>query len=169
MILLKLILTSGIVICATIIGIRKAKRFENREKILREGITFFKILKTEIKYMVNTLPNAIESARINLSSILKDCLGIISVKMLEGNISEALISDSIDEINDLLAYDKQLITSGIYMLGSANIESEINLVDNTIDLLINQYVEAKEIRKKNSKLYKTVGLVTGIMIAILFV
>lgn len=169
MIIFKLVLTSGIIICATILGIQKSKKFENREKILRESVTFFKILKTEIKYMVSTLPNAIESARVNLTTALRDCLGVISVGMLDGNISEALISQNIDSINDLLSYDKQLITNGIYMLGSSNIESEINIVDNTIDLLINQYVEAKDIRQKNSKLYKTVGLVTGIMIAILFV
>lgn len=169
MVILKLVLASGIVICGTLIGIRKAKRFENREKILRESITFFKTLKTEIKYMMTTLPNAIESARVNLVTSLKDSMGAISVSMLNGDISEHSISSNVENIDELLPYDKQVITNGIHMLGSSDIESEINIVDNTIDLLINQYVEAKDIRQKNSKLYKTVGLVMGVMIAVIFI
>lgn len=169
MVVLKLILASGIVICGALIGIRKAKKFENREKILRESITFFKTLKTEIKYMMSTLPNAIESARVNLVTSLKDSMGAISVSMLDGDISEYGISRNVENIDELLPYDKQVITNGIYTLGSSDIESEINIVDNTIDLLINQYVEAKDIRQKNSKLYKTVGLVMGVMIAVIFI
>lgn len=169
MVVLKLLLVLTIIGCSTMLGIKKSKKYVIRERVLREAITFFKKLETEIKYMMTTLPNAIESARINLNSSLKDVLGVIGTDMLDGKHEFDLVFSNMDTITEILPYDKQLITNGIVSLGSSDVNSQINIIENTVDMLNSQYTEAKDDRQKNFKLYRTVGLVTGIVIAILFV
>lgn len=167
--LIKILAVLTIIFAFAMLGIKKAKRYENREKILRESITFFKNLKSEIKYMLSSLPNAIESARVNLDTGLKDVMGLIGTSILENKADSGIVFENVNIIDELTFYDKQIIANGVSMLGSSDVEGQENIIENTVDMLMNQYVEAKELRQKNSKLYKTVGIATGIMIAILFV
>ena len=167
--IVKILLIFTIIFAATSLGVKKAKKYENRERILRESITFFKNLKSEIKYMLSSLPNAIESARVNLDTGLKDVMGLIGTSILQNKIDNNMVFENVNIIDELTFYDKQIIANGVSMLGSSDVEGQENIIENTVDMLMNQYVEAKELRQKNCKLYKTVGIAAGIIIAILFV
>ena len=52
-------------------------------------------------------------------------------------------------------------------LGRSDIDGQINIIQNGIKVLENQIIEASDIKNKNSKLYKTVGIITGVMIVII--
>ncbi len=65
--------------------------------------------------------------------------------------------------------DLQILSDFKKMLGKTNIEgqvSEIELMENFID---SQIVKAEEEQKKNERLYKNLGLITGIAIVIIFI
>ena len=119
--------------------------------------------------MLSSLPNAIESARVNLDTGLKDVMGLIGTSILQNKIDNNIVFENVNIIDELTFYDKQIIANGVSMLGSSDVEGQENIIENTVDMLMNQYVEAKELRQKNCKLYKTVGIAAGIIIAILFV
>lgn len=169
MLVLKSIIATLIIIICTVIGISKSKKYESREHILRETIMLFRGIENEIKYSLNTVPNAIEMVRQNMHTRLKDVLGCITVNMLKGNISQLDISFELDQLLELTSYDKQIITQGLSMLGKSDVEGEIGVISLAISNLENQLVEAGECKKKNSKLYKTVGMATGLMLAIVFI
>ena len=44
-------------------------------------VTFLKLVQNEMKYMLNSIPDAFEKSRMNLSSSLKNVIGAIVVDM----------------------------------------------------------------------------------------
>lgn len=169
MLMIKLIVAGGIVGVCTILGIFKSKKYETREHILRESILLFSGIENEIKYSLTTLPNAIEMVRHNMKTMLKEVLGAISVNMLEGKHEIQDITLELDRLIELTSYDKQIISQGLNMLGASDVEGETGVIRLAISNLESQLMDATENKKKNSKLYKTVGMATGLMIAIVFI
>lgn len=154
------------------IGNLKAMKLKKREYILRDMISFLSLVKNEIRYMMAILPNAYESARQKLTTSLKDAMGQIVVDMLKFEQMEWIdqsIVENISNIEELTDYDKNVFISVLKNLGRADLDAEMNIIDNSITILENQVKEANEIKLTNSKLYRTVGTITGIMIVIIFI
>ena len=158
-----------IVIVCGMIGVIKSKSYEKREHILREAIFLFKGIENEIRFSLTTIPNAIEIVRQRMNTYLKDVLGSIALCLLESNVSNYDLLKELDKLTELTAYDKQIILNGITSLGMADIEGEQGIINITVATLENELNDAIENKKKNSKMYKTVGLATGLVIAIILV
>lgn len=172
MLVLKLIVSAGIVGLCTYLGILKSKRLKDREYILREMITFLGLVKNEIKYMLSILPNAYESSRQKLSTMLRPAIGQIVVDMLVSDNYEMVnqsVVNNISGIEGLTEYDKNVIISSFKNMGRSDVDGQVNIIDNTINILDNQVSEANEIKLKNSKLYRTIGLISGMMLAVVFI
>ena len=172
MIVIKIVLSIAIVCLTAYIGSYKARKLKKREYILREMVTFLKLVENEIRYMLNILPNAYEIARQKLNTELKMAIGGIVVDMLDTkNVTyiEGSIEKNISEIESLEKYDKEIIISTLKNLGRSDVEGQINIIQNTINILESQISEANEIKSTNSKLYKTIGIITGLMLVIIFI
>lgn len=172
MIVIKIIISISIVCITAYIGTYKARKLKQREYILREMVTFFKLVENEIRYMMNILPNAYEIARQKLNTELKIKMGQIVVDMLDSeNLTyiDGSIEKNISDIESLDKYDKEVIISTLKNLGRSDVEGQINIIQNTINILENQISEANEIKNTNSKLYKTIGIITGLMLVIIFI
>lgn len=169
MLIVKLIIATLIVGICTAIGINKAKKYESREYILREAIMLFRGIKNEINYTLNPIPNAIESVRQNMKTSLKDVMGAVSFELLQYNSNQENITNEIARLEELSPYDIQIISNGINSLGKTDAEGQMSVIDMACNTLENQLNDSIEAKKKNSKLYKTVGLATGLMIAIVFI
>ena len=170
MVFFKFVISIGIIAGCSYIGIYKSKALKSREYILRDMVTFLGLVENEIKYMLSILPNAYESARQKLITSLKDKMGIIVVDMLNLE-NEYLIDQSIvkniSDIKEITDYDKNVFISTLKNLGRTDLEGQINIIENGINIIENQLKEANDIKLKNSKLYKTVGAIAGIMIVII--
>jgi len=169
MLVFKLVVAILIVSVCTLIGIRKAQRYESREYILREAIMLFKGLKNEINYTLTPIPNAIESVRQNMKTPLRDVMGAVSFELLQYNVSSEAITNEIAKLSELTDYDRQVISNGVMTLGKTDVDGQIGVISMTCDTLENQLTDSIESKKKNSKLYKTVGIATGLMLAIVFI
>lgn len=162
----------GLVVICTMLGIKKSKKYEKRESILNDFITTFKSLENDIKYMLISLPDAMEKIRHTLREEVKDVLGAISVHMLGGSNIDDINKKVMNEINgiyELTSYDKEIIYQGFSSLGKADVESQINIIQNTVVSLSRQLGEANEEKNKNFKLYRSLGTAIGLMIAIVFI
>ena len=172
MLIIKLALSIAIISITTYIGFTKSYKLKNREYILKDISTFLKLVKNEMNYNMNILPNAYEAARQKLRPELKDAIGAIVVDMLKeenSNILDYSIVDNISKIEGLTDYDKNIIISTFRNLGRSDLESQINIIDNSIDILENQIKEANEIKLTNEKMYKNMGVIVGIMIVVIFI
>ena len=158
-----------VVIVSAALGLNKSKKFVEREYILSESITLFKRLQNEIVYLLSSLPNAIESARINLNTQFKDVVGSIGLSILQGDFNLNSVEMELSTLFQLTQYDRQIIASGLVSLGMSDVSSQVGIIANTIELLEAQKNDAREEKVKNSKLYKTIGLISGVMIAIIFI
>ena len=169
MLILKLVIAVLIVAICTVIGIRKSKKYECREYILREAVMLFRGIKNEISYTLTPIPNAIESVRQNMKTSLKEVMGAVSFELLQYNASGEKVTNEIARLTELAPYDVQVISNGIISLGKTDVDGQESVINMTCDALENQLVDSIESKKKNSKLYKTVGIATGLMIAIVFI
>lgn len=172
MFVVKFSICVGLVVLCTILGMKRAKKYEIREYVLKDFITTFKSIENDIKYMLVSLPDAIEKIRHTLNTDIKDVLGAISVHMMEGNSQDELnrnINKEINSIYEINNYDKEIIYQGFSNLGKADLESQISIIENTVVNLGSQLNEANEEKNKNYKLYRTLGTAVGLMLAIVFI
>lgn len=172
MFVFKFVISFIIIALSTYIGILNSNKLKSREYILREMVTFLGLVENEIRYMMSILPNAYESSRQKLNTQLKDAIGNIVLDMLNlsevNRIDESIVTN-ISNISVLSEYDKNVFISTLKNLGRSDLDSQINIIENGKSILQNQIKEATEIKLKNSKLYKTVGMISGIMIVVIFI
>ncbi|MBQ8044021.1 MAG: stage III sporulation protein AB [Clostridia bacterium] len=169
MLILKLSVAIAIVAICTVLGMMKSKKYESREYILREAIGMFKGIKNEINYTLTPIPNAIEAVRQNMKTVLREVMGAVSFELLQYNVSVENVANEIARLEELTPYDRQVISNGIISLGKTDVEGQMGVINMTCNTLENQLEDSIEDKKKNSKLYKTVGLATGLVIAIVFI
>lgn len=172
MMVLKIMISFLIVGITTYIGFFKAGKLKRREYVLKDMIRFLNMLENELKYMMSMLPNAYESARQGLNTDLKLYIGQIVVDMLTFETTDAVdksICNNISKINELTNYDKNIIISTLKNLGRSDLDSQINIIENCKNVLEEQIKEANSLKLTNSKMYKTVGVITGIMIVVIFI
>jgi len=170
--ILKLVISLFIIILCSYVGYLKSKKLREREYILREMVTFLKLVENDILYMMNVLPNAYEIARQKLNTMLKDVIGNIVVDMLNENYGDHMeenITRHIAQITELTSYDKEIFAQTLKNLGKSDVESQISMIQNSITIIENQIQEANEIKNKNAKLYRTIGAISGLMIVIVFI
>lgn len=172
MFIVRFIISLAIVGLAAYLGNLKANKLKNREYVLRDMVTFLGLVENEIRYMMSILPNAYEAARQKINSGLKEAMGAIVVDMLSVEnmylIDQSIVTH-ISKLDMLTEYDKSVFISTLKNLGRSDLESQMNIIENGKKIIENQIQEANESKLKNVKLYRTVGMITGIMIVIIFI
>lgn len=171
MIFIKIIISISILCITSYIGVEMATALKSREQILVDYITFLKLVQNEMIYMANSLPVAFEMSRQRLNSKLKDAIGAIVVDMSKYGICKVdmSITNNINMLEELNDDDKDILISTLKNLGRSDIESQNNIIENAINIVKKQVKEANEKREKNSKVYKTVGVITGLIIVVIFI
>lgn len=168
---IKILICIAIVCITSYMGIELASSLNKREKILIDMVTFLKLVQNEMKYMLNGIPNAFEKSRQNLNSSLKYSIGAIVVDMEKYGVKNVdnSIDININSITELSSYDKQLVISTLKNLGRSDIESQNNIITNAIEILQRQIKEARDKKEKNTKVYRTVGIISGLLIIVIFI
>ena len=171
MIFIKIVISIVILCITSYIGIELASSLKEREEILIDMITFLKMVENEMIYMLNSLPNAYEISRQKLNSKLKDVIGAIVIDMTNYGVDkiDSSITNNINNLTALEEYDKEIIISTLKNLGRSDLSSQNNIIENGIAIIKNQIKEARSIKDKNSKVYKTIGVITGLIIVIIFI
>lgn len=172
MFIIKFLISVFIVAITTYIGFSKSRKLKNREYILKEFVTFLELVKNEISYNMCILPNAYEISRQKLCTSLKDSIGAIATDMLAYKSIEKIdfsIVSSINLLEELSDYDKNIIISILRNLGRSDLASQINIINNGILTLENQIKEANDIKLSSSKMYKSMGAIVGLMIVVIFI
>ncbi|MBO5476479.1 MAG: stage III sporulation protein AB [Clostridia bacterium] len=171
MIFIKIIISIAILCITSYIGIEMAIALKSREQILTDMITFLKMVQNEMVYMLNNLPVSYEMSRQRLNSELKDVIGAIVVDMSKYGVDkiDMSITNNVNTLVSLKEYDKDIIISTLKNLGRSDLESQNNIIENAITIIEKQIKEANEVKVKSSKVYKTVGIISGLLIVVIFI
>ena len=163
----KTILLFAIFSLSTGIGILISKMYENRVKELRQFKNILNIIKTKIKFTYEPLADIFKQISKDNTTEIEKVFGQMAnqityypaKKVWEECIQEADIS--------LRQEDKEVLKRLGKLLGQTDVDGQISEIEVTENFLDMQIEKAEEEKKKNQKIYKTLGIVTGLVFVII--
>ncbi len=174
MYLLKILGSLIIIISCSLIGYIYGNTFSKRVKNLIYLRNCIQLLETEIMYSSSPIPEALEN-------VFKK--GNKEISFIFKEIKEHLLSDrsrGIDESFQVICNkykthlnftfeDIEVITSLSKNLGKSDRLHQQKFFKLVITQLEGQQIDAEEKKKKNEKMYKSLGLLSGIALVILLI
>ena len=172
--ILKMIGGLMIFVACSLIGIAASNRFSFRPKDIRRFRSSVQMLETEIIYGCTPLPQALNNISAKVEGPLKKFYSMISEDLSAGNsysldASWSKGADKLLKETRLKVSDRELIGEFGKVLGSSDREDQKKHFQ-LFYIQLKQHEEvAEEERSKNEKMYKTLGILSGLVIFILLV
>lgn len=166
--ILKIIICSLIIYICTYLGMYKAKTYEQREKELKKiknSLAFFKS-KIEFTYEpIEEVFNSIsKSVYLDKDNIFKDTINKLNETDL--NTSWNMAVENAIYFNK---EDKEVLNMFGKLLGKTDKKGQISEIEIANSFIEKQIEKAENEKNKNSKLYKSLGIICGIGIVIIFI
>lgn len=169
MLYLKILNMISIICICSYIGIDKSKTFSTRVFKLRNLKNSFNIFKTKLEFTYEPIKEIFteisEIVYKNKNNIFKSYVE----NMKNGNFEDAWTLAVAENSFSLSKDDIKIISSFGNLLGKTDLKGQINEIELANNFLDKQIIEAEEIRKKNDKLYKSLGIIIGIAVVIVLV
>ena len=167
MFLIKLVNSVLIIIVCAYIGINKANVYIFRVNKLRKIRNAFNIFKSKLEFTYEPIKDIFkEISKIvykDNNNIFKSYIDNIENDNYEDAWSLAVAENSIYLSKD----DISIITSFGNLLGKTDLSGQISEIKLTDEFLDKQILSAEEEKKKNEKMYKSLGIIIGIAIVII--
>lgn len=164
---IKYILLIGIFGLSTGIGLKIAKSYENRVSELRELKNILNIIKMKIKFTHEPLAEIFKQIAQNNETSIEKIFGQMANKIEYTQTRETwetCIEDADISINK---EDKDILKNLGKLLGQTDVEGQVSEIEITEEFMNMQIVKAEEEKKKNQKMYKTLGIVIGLVFVII--
>ena len=149
------------------LGEVKAKCYKNRVLELNKFQNSIVMFKSKLEYTYET----IKEVFTDISQVIYENKNNIFIDTLN-NDKEIYISwnEAIDNAkNDFTVEDKEIMKMFGKLLGKTDIKGQLSQIELTQKLIEKQIEKAEFEKNKNSKLYKTIGIISGIAICIILV
>lgn len=165
----KTILLFAIFSLSTGIGILISKMYENRVKELRQFKNILNIIKTKIKFTYEPLAEIFNQISQEKSSKIEEIFENMTYKLAFENVKYSWM-DAIQEADiSITQEDKDILKELGKVLGQTDADSQVKEIEVTESFLNMQIEKAEEARKKNQKMYKTLGVVVGLVFVIILI
>ena len=165
----KTILLFAIFSLSTGIGILISKMYENRVKELRQFKNILNIIKTKIKFTYEPLAEIFNQISQEKSSKIEEIFENMTYKLAFENVKYSWM-DAIQEADiSITQEDKDILKELGKVLGQTDADSQVNEIEVTESFLNMKIEKAEEARKKNQKMYKTLGVVVGLVFVIILI
>ena len=164
---IKYILLIAIFGLSTGIGILISKSYENRVIELKEFKNVLNIMKTKIKFTYEPLAEIFKQISKDNQTNVEKIFGQIANQITyypTKDVWENCIQDADISIKQ---EDKDILKRLGKLLGQTDVEGQISEIEVTQNFLDTQIEKAEEEKKKNQKMYKTLGIVTGLVFVII--
>lgn len=152
---------------STIIGITISKMYENRVKELREFKSILNIIKTKIKFTYEPLAEIFKQIAKDSSTNIEKIFGKM-VNQIQYRQVREIWENCIQEADiSIKQEDKDIIKKLGQLLGQTDVEGQVSEIEVTQNFLDMQITKAEEEKNKNQKMYKTLGIVIGLVFVII--
>lgn len=152
------------------IGFLFSRQYQYREKELKELKNAFHLLETKIRFTAIPLPEIFEEiAKTSSVTTIAELFRKASCQMQEKNAKEAWEIAVEQMEGNLKEEDRRMMKEFGRLLGKTDIDGQMSQIELTKSFLEEQIEKAKLDRKKNEKLYKSLGMVAGLAIVIVLV
>lgn len=168
MLILKYIDIGLIIIICTYIGFYKSKKFSLRVKDLKDFKSALSFFRSKIEFTYEPIKDIFEEINKVVyqdnENIFKNFCENNNQNVTE-NWNEAVRNSKQNFSND----DKEILILLGKMLGKTDKSGQISQIDLVDNFLNKQILDSEEEKRKNEKLYKTLGVISGLIIAIILV
>ena len=153
------------------IGFSLAADCSKRPRALRELQALLQMLENEISYLSNLLSEAFNRIYEGTNSDTAILFREAAIHLeTNGTTADTAWEKAIEENYAKLSLNKEdkaiLLTFG-KMLGNSDLEGQINNIKLISSQLKLQELKAEEMRKKNEKMYRSLGVLSGLAITII--
>ncbi len=152
------------------LGVTASKRLDNRQKFLRQYISFINQIKTQIEYNGSSLAVIFSLCNVDkpFSVFVSDMINNLDSNNTFINSWNNSVGN-LDKSLGLKSDDISIINEFGQGLGISDITGQISHCNLHSALAEEHYQDAKDCMTKKSKLYKTMGLMLGIAISIVII
>lgn len=158
-----------ILIASSMIGKFLSKKYVYRLEELEEMQNALNILKTKIKFTYEPLTEIFNQISQEKSSKIEEIFENMTYKLEFENVKYSWM-DAIQEADiSITQEDKDILKELGKVLGQTDADSQVNEIEVTESFLNMQIEKAEEARKKNQKMYKTLGVVVGLVFVIILI
>lgn len=169
MLILKYIDIGLIIIVSAYIGFYKSKKFFYRVKALKDFKSALNIFRSKIEFTYEPIGDIFNEISkviyLGEDNIFKNFNKIGSTEDTNFAWNKTIEESSFEFTNE----DKEVLKLLGKMLGKTDKTGQISQIDLVDNFLDKQILEAEEEKNKNEKLYRTLGIVCGLVIAIILV
>lgn len=166
---LKYILLIGIFVLSTSIGMLISKFYGNRVIELKEFKNILNIMKTKMKFTYEPLAEIFKLIAKDNQTNVEKIFGQMANKIEYCQVREVW-ENCIQEADiSIKQEDKDILKKLGKMLGQTDIDGQISEIEVTEEFLNMQIEKAEEEKKKNQKMYKTLGVVAGLIFCIILI
>ena len=164
---IKYVLLIAIFGLSTAIGMTISKTYENRVIELKEFKNILNIMKTKIKFTYEPLAEIFKQIANNNETNVEKIFGQMANQLTyfqTREVWENCIQEADISINQ---EDKDILKKLGKLLGQTDVDGQISEIDVTENFLNMQIEKAEEEKKKNQKIYKTLGITVGLIFVII--
>lgn len=158
-----------IILVCTYMGFYKSQKFSSRVKDLKDFKSSLNIFRSKIEFTYEPIKDIFEEiSKVvyqNSDNIFKDFCKFESNEDTSLLWNKAVQNSKLNFKND----DREVLNLLGKMLGKTDKQGQISQIDLVDSFLDKQILMAEEEKVKNEKLYKTLGIVSGLTIAIVLI
>lgn len=163
---IKYVLLIAIFGLSTAIGMAISKTYENRVVELKEFTNILNIMKTKIKFTYEPLVEIFKQIANNNETNVEKIFGQMANQITyfqTREVWENCIQEADISINQ---EDKDILKKLGKLLGQTDVDGQISEIEVTENFLNMQIEKAEEEKRKNQKIYKTLGITIGLIFVI---
>ena len=169
MFIIKTILCTLIITTSSSLGIMLSKKYIDRVDELKAFKSALNMLKTKIRYtyapLTDIFTDISKSLRGNVSVLFQNACEQIEAKGATDGFCAAIEMTRLNVSKE----DKLVMKNLSKLLGKTDAEGQINEIELTESFLESQIETAEIEREKNAKLYKTLGVISGVGLVIILI
>jgi len=169
MIYIKLPILLVIFLSSLYIGILISKKYISREKELKEMKNALNMFETKMKFTYESVPEIFKEISNKTQNNIREIFSKASKIMEQSSAGEAWIYSLENTNTNMTKEDKDILKNLGKLLGKTDIEGQISEIKLVNEFLDRQIEIAQNERSKNEKMYKTLGGVIGLALAIVFI
>ncbi|MBR3132715.1 MAG: stage III sporulation protein AB [Clostridia bacterium] len=169
MIILKILLSGLIVICATYIGILISKKYVYRLQELDEIKNCFNVMSTKIKFTYEPIIEIFEEIGEISSPTIKNMYRNVITSIEEYGAKEGWEKGILKTDMSINKEDKEILMGFGKMLGKTDKDGQLSEIYLTESLLDRQIKNAELEKSKNERLYRKLGLICGVGLVVILI
>ena len=171
MIVVKVLILLLVFASSVSIGNLISKKYVNRVKELKDMKNALNMFETKIKFTYASVPEIFEEIGEQFKETVTGKIFATASCLMKNKAAGEAWNEGIDTVVDsnMTKEDKTILKNLGKMLGKTDAEGQISEIKLVGDLLDTQIELAEADRRKNEKMYRTLGGIIGLTLVIIFI